>query len=96
MSLAADVSSEWLAASTAGLSGADLKLLCRDASMMPMRRLIASRSQAEIMALKDSGQLAGVRLSREDFQESIRRTRPSVDASEVPRFEAWAQQHGSN
>ena len=95
MSLAEDVSADWLAASTAGLSGADLKLLCRDASMMPMRRLIASRSQAEIMALKDSGQLAGVRLSRADFEESLRRTRPSVDAAELPRYEHWAAQHGS-
>lgn len=55
--LEADVAAEWIAQRTEGFSGADLKVLCRDASMMPMRRLIAQRSQAEILALKGSGDL---------------------------------------
>ena len=52
LQLADDVDLPALAARTAGYSGADLQLVCRDASMMPMRRMVEGKSPAEIVELQ--------------------------------------------
>ena len=83
----ADINLADLATDTAGFSGADVKLLCRDASMQPVRRLVADKTPDEIRALKDAGKLDEVLVSREDFAESLSRTSPSV--CDVERYEQW-------
>ena len=57
--VAEDVEMESLATLTAGYSGADLQLACRDASMMPMRRAVEGKSPMEIVELQASGALEG-------------------------------------
>lgn len=69
VSLDTDVELSWIASNTDGYSGADLKVLCKDASLMPMRRLLASKSQAEIVALKGSRDLQ-VRETKEAKNQS--------------------------
>jgi hypothetical protein len=58
MQVAEEVDFRGLVAATEGYSGADLKIVCRDASMMPMRRLLAQTTDPdEIRALKEAGSL---------------------------------------
>ena len=46
-----------LAAETSGYSGADIHLVCREAAMMPMRRLLAQYSPQDINQMKLDGTL---------------------------------------
>ena len=55
--LSSDVHLDELVTATEGFSGADIKLLCRDASMMPMRRAILNKSPEQIRQMKLDGQL---------------------------------------
>ena len=56
--MAEEVDFRGLVAATEGYSGADLKVVCRDAAMMPMRRLLAQTTDpTEIRALKEAGGL---------------------------------------
>ncbi len=52
-----DVNLGAMADQTDGYSGADVKLICRDASMAPMRRLMALHSPEQIASLRDAGQI---------------------------------------
>jgi katanin p60 ATPase-containing subunit A1 len=47
VSLSADVDLDQLAESTDGYSGADISNVCRDASMMSMRRMLVSGPQVQ-------------------------------------------------
>ena len=51
------VSIEALSDATEGYSGADIHLVCREAAMMPMRRLLSEFSPQEINAKKNDGSL---------------------------------------
>ncbi len=55
--LSKGVDIDGLVQSTEGFSGADIKLLCRDASMMPMRRAILNKSPEQIRQMKIDGEL---------------------------------------
>lgn len=52
-----DVTIDVLSTMTEGYSGADIHIACREASMMPMRRLISMIDPTEIQALRSTGQL---------------------------------------
>ena len=90
--LGPDVSLDDLAGRTEGFSGADIKLVCRDASMAPMRRLVLDKTPEEIRALKEAGQLE-CDLTAEDFGQSLARTKPSV--CDTDRYEAWNAEFAS-
>jgi len=77
-----------LADITEGYSGADIKVICRDASLMPMRRLVADRTPQEIVALKAAGRL-DVSLSQADFKAALENTSRSVAGEDIQKFEEW-------
>ena len=57
ISLGPGVDAAQLAAETNGYSGADIHLVCREAAMMPMRRLLAKYSPQDINQMKSDGTL---------------------------------------
>eukprot|EP00796_Vickermania_ingenoplastis_P009316 gene9316-6555_t len=78
-----------LVEATEGYSGADLRLLCREAAMAPLRE--ASKTlDLHRLALSDLRPL-----HRKDFKAALRRMKPSVGPSEVERYERWNKQFGS-
>jgi katanin p60 ATPase-containing subunit A1 len=58
-----DVDTAILSGLTEGYSGADIHIACREASMMPMRRLIAMMDPMEIHELRSRGQLTVPKVS---------------------------------
>jgi SpoVK/Ycf46/Vps4 family AAA+-type ATPase len=92
--LAGDVDIEELSTATDGFSGADLKLLCRDACMMPMRELMLRSSPEEIREMKERGELSLV-VGMADFRRSLQNVRSSVGAVDNRKYELWTQEFGS-
>ena len=87
-----------LAVATEGYSGADIRLLCREAAMMPMRRLLEGKSTEELMEMKANGHLEIVgNMTQGDFEEALKNTKPSVnlDAKSLNRFRDWEKEFGS-
>mmetsp|Transcript_45128 Transcript_45128/g.84194 ORF Transcript_45128/g.84194 Transcript_45128/m.84194 type:complete len:593 (-) Transcript_45128:114-1892(-) len=90
-----DIDFESLVQQTDGYSGADIKIVCRDASMMPMRRLLSQKKNPEeIRALKEEGGL-DVCLVQEDFEAAINKTHPSVSPGDVTKYEEWNETFAS-
>ena len=52
-----------LAQLTEGFSSADIVILCREAAMAPMRRLLQKNSIADIQKMRDSGTLGFTKVS---------------------------------
>lgn len=97
ISLDDDVDLSALAERTAGYSGADLKVVCRDASMAPFRRLIADKTPEQIRQLGTADPAAlQFRISQSEFLAAIQRVQPSVDSSSIRKFEEWQKEFGSS
>lgn len=94
VSCEADLPLEKLACRLEGYSGADIRLVCRDASLMPMRRLISDKSPEEIKNLRDKGHLE-VQLSLGDFEQALANTQPSVSQKDVQKFAEWCKEFAS-
>ena len=84
------VSYETVAAQTDGYSGADLTLVCKEAAMRPLRRLLASLDgKPEAVAM----QATPGPVTADDLAAALRNTRPTVAARE--RYEQWSKEFGS-
>ncbi|KAK6920237.1 AAA ATPase, AAA+ lid domain [Dillenia turbinata] len=79
---------ERLVKETEGYSGSDLKALCEEAAMMPIREL-----GANILTVK-ANQVRPLRY--EDFQKAMTVIRPSLHRSKWEELEQWNQEFGSN
>lgn len=76
-----------------GYSGADITNVCRDASMMAMRRKIAGLTPEQIRSLaKEELELP---VSPDDFMEAIRKINKSVSAEDLKKYEKWMTEYGS-
>ncbi|CAH4038222.1 unnamed protein product [Pieris brassicae] len=92
VALSNDVNLSDLAVKLEGYSGSDICNLCRDASMMTMRRKIAGKTPEEIRRLKRSELEAPV--SKLDLETAIEKTRRTVTQADVARYSSWMQKHG--
>lgn len=90
-----DVHIDTLAELTEGYSGADIHIACREASMMPMRRLLITMSPQEIQMRRLKGEFSVPKMTGGDLLSAIANTRPSVAATTVQRYLEWEQQFGS-
>nr|CCD15819.1 unnamed protein product [Trypanosoma congolense IL3000] len=76
-----------IANATDGYSGADIKQLCREAAMCPLREVTMKLTDVSLSDLRP--------IQREDFLQALRHIRPSVGAAEVQRYVEWNKQFGS-
>uniref|UniRef100_A0A8D2ZK80 Katanin p60 ATPase-containing subunit A1 n=1 Tax=Scophthalmus maximus TaxID=52904 RepID=A0A8D2ZK80_SCOMX len=91
--VAADVDLDLIAEKIEGYSGADITNVCRDASMMAMRRRIQGLSPEEIRALsKDELQMP---VTMEDFTLTLKKISKSVAAADLEKYEGWMAEFGS-
>jgi len=91
---APDVDLAAVAQDLEGYSGADITNVCRDASMMSMRRAIAGLRPDEIRALPK--ERLDQPVSAEDFSEAARKCNKSVSQGDLDRYMAWMKEFGSS
>ena len=87
----AGVSYEAVAAQTDGYSGADLTLVCKEAAMRPLRRLLT-----ELDGMPDALAAAAQPgpVTSDDLQAALQNTKPTVAARE--KYAAWSEEFGSS
>lgn len=61
--------------------------------MMSMRRKITGRTPSEIKQIRREE--VDLPVTEEDFNEAMLRTKKSVSANDVTRFEKWMEEYGS-
>ncbi len=99
-----------LAKRTQGYSGADLVLLCKEAAMRPVRRLMSkvqaadsgaqtgASAAAALLSLQTEPEVAYPTLElvkQDDVEAALRCTRPSANAKFLDRYEKWEHDFGS-
>ncbi|XP_075146953.1 katanin p60 [Haematobia irritans] len=77
-----------------GYSGADITNVCRDASMMSMRRRIAGLTPEEIRQL--AKEEVDLPVSEQDFLEALSRCNKSVSQADLDKYEKWMAEFGSS
>lgn len=88
-----DVNLKELAKMMEGYSGSDITNVCRDASMMVMRRCIEGLSPEEIKNLPKEKLLLPVNHS--DFQGALNKVSKSVSEADIKKYEEWMKEFGS-
>ncbi|XP_065586244.1 katanin p60 ATPase-containing subunit A-like 1 isoform X1 [Cyrtonyx montezumae] len=88
-----DISLEEIAEKIDGYSGADITNVCRDASLMAMRRRINGLTPEEIRALsKEELQMP---VTKGDFELALKKISRSVSAADLEKYEKWMAEFGS-
>lgn len=82
-----------IAESLDGYSGSDITNVCRDASMMAMRRRIVGLKPEQIKSLTSKD--LDLPVTRDDFIEASKRVKKSISSDETRRYEKWMQEFGS-
>ncbi|KAG8444462.1 hypothetical protein GDO86_009584 [Hymenochirus boettgeri] len=93
LELADDVNIESIAENMDGYSGADITNVCRDASLMAMRRRIEGLTPDEIRNLsRDDMHMP---TTMEDFEMALKKVSKSVSALDIEKYEKWIEEFGS-
>lgn len=77
-----------------GYSGADITNVCRDASMMSMRRKIAGLKPEQIRQL--ATEEVDLPVSTQDFADAIEKCNKSVSKADLEKYEKWMKEFGSS
>ncbi|XP_032829286.1 katanin p60 ATPase-containing subunit A-like 1 [Petromyzon marinus] len=91
--VSADVDMKKIAEQLNGYSGADITNVCRDASMMAMRRRIQGLTPEEIRNL--SREELQMPTTMEDFESAIHKVSKSVSAADLEKYIQWMAEFGS-
>lgn len=100
--LADDVDLDQLAQKAGGYSGADVANVCRDASMMSVRRIMeAARKQGmgrdEMQAmLKEQKEALQSAVTMDDFLLALSKVNRSVSDHDLLRYSEWMAEFGSS
>lgn len=94
INIADDVDVDDLARKCDGYSGADITNVCRDASMMWVRRRIGGLSKEEMSRL-DMSEIQKSPVSNADFAEALRKVCPSVNTADLEKHQKWMAEYGS-
>ncbi|XP_040206531.1 katanin p60 ATPase-containing subunit A1 isoform X1 [Rana temporaria] len=93
LEVADDVDIASIAHNMEGYSGADITNVCRDASLMAMRRRIEGLLPEEIRNLsKDDMHMP---TTMEDFEAALKKVSKSVSAPDIEKYEKWIAEFGS-
>ncbi|XP_030638411.1 katanin p60 ATPase-containing subunit A1 [Chanos chanos] len=93
LELAHDVDLDKIAEQMEGYSGADITNVCRDASLMAMRRRIEGLTPEEIRNL--SRDEMHMPTTMEDFETALKKVSKSVSAADLEKYEKWITEFGS-
>nr|GEV80113.1 katanin p60 ATPase-containing subunit A-like 2 isoform X2 [Tanacetum cinerariifolium] len=77
---------------TQGFSGSDIRLLCKEAAMQPLRRVMAILEQQDMLPDDELPKIGPIK--HEDIQTAIKNTRPSAHLH-APRYEKFNEDYGS-
>lgn len=95
VNLSDDVDVEEMARLTEGYSAADVKIICRDASMMALRRAL-ERGELKKDELKDrEEELMNLPVQKNDFLEALKKVSSSVSDSMIQKYQNWMSEFGS-
>ncbi|XP_072402742.1 katanin p60 ATPase-containing subunit A-like 1 [Diabrotica undecimpunctata] len=89
-----DINLKTIARRLDGFSGADITNVCRDASMMSMRRKICGLRPDQIRQLpKEELDLP---VTMKDFEEALVKNNKSVSKEDLEKYERWMSEFGSS
>ncbi|XP_050556039.1 katanin p60 ATPase-containing subunit A-like 1 isoform X3 [Spodoptera frugiperda] len=77
-----------------GYSGADITNVCRDASMMSMRRKIAGLKPEQIKQL--AKEELDLPVTKQDFMEALAKCNKSVSKGDIQKYLSWMAEFGSS
>ena len=81
---------------TGGFSGSDIKTLCKEVSMRPLRRMLTQLEQSNASIDQNLSLLIKKNpITSDDFRESLTLINQSTDNELCRRHQAWSESHGS-
>lgn len=90
-----DVDLRQIAVKLEGYSGADITNVCRDASMIGIRKIMDTMSFDELQQMASRNELSNMPISMQDFLHVLTRVSPSVSRNDLERYESWMKEFGS-
>ncbi|XP_053660710.1 katanin p60 ATPase-containing subunit A1 [Anopheles marshallii] len=93
VNISPDLNTDTITEQLSGYTGSDIANVCRDAAMMAMRRHINGLSPSEIKMIRREE--VDLPVTAQDFQDAMVKTRKSVSANDVARYETWMDEYGS-
>eukprot|EP00826_Nyctotherus_ovalis_P037413 TRINITY_DN3408_c0_g1_i2.p1 TRINITY_DN3408_c0_g1~~TRINITY_DN3408_c0_g1_i2.p1 ORF type:complete len:204 (-),score=86.99 TRINITY_DN3408_c0_g1_i2:57-668(-) len=84
---------EMLLKNTEGYSGADITNVCREASLMPFRKMLKENPNIEELASKQTE--IDIPITMQDFRNALKNISKSVSTEYLDRYAKWMKEYGS-
>ena len=92
MNIDKDVDFEYLVKKTEYYSGADITILCREASMMPMRKHLKNMKLEDISGIKG---ISDEPISMSYFKKSLGNVKSSINKTTLDKYHKWMTEFGN-